>query len=218
LSESQQEPQTILITSALPREGKSTTAVNTAIVLAQTGARTMLVELDLRKPSLAATLRVNGNHGISTFLTGDSDFLSQIRKTIHPNLYFLPAGPLPPNPTELLGSERMREALEEMQSAFRFIVIDSPPLLSVTDALVLSTYADGVVLVVHGSRTSKDAVKKAHQRLSKAGGKILGAIVNNVNIRHPEYGYYYDYDYHDYYKRSDTPDDEQPDRRGRQPV
>jgi len=217
LSQSEQEPQTILITSALPREGKSTTAVNTAIVLARTGAPTLLVDLDLRKPSLAATLGINGKSGMSTFLTGHSDLWPQIRQTFTPNLFFLPAGPLPPNPTELLGCERMQKALTVMQGFFKYIVIDSPPLFAVTDALILSKHVDGVVLVVHGAHTSKDAVKKASHQLSRVGGKLLGAMVNNVDIRHPEYSYYYNYYSQDYYPTLD-PDSQEPDPPIQHPV
>lgn len=141
-SHSDHGPQVVLVSSALPKEGKSTTAINTAVVLAQSGARTLLLDLDLRKPSLGRTFGVENGQGMSTFLSGHSDFMSELHETPTPNLVVAPSGPVPPSPAELLGSERMGEAMALMRDVFKYIVIDSPPILSVTDPLMLTRHAD----------------------------------------------------------------------------
>ncbi|MDA2932710.1 polysaccharide biosynthesis tyrosine autokinase [Acidobacteria bacterium AH-259-D05] len=197
LSHSGKPPQTILVTSALPKEGKTTTVINTAIVLAQTGARTLIVDLDMRKPMLAGLFGVNGNQGMSTFLSGNSDLASQIREIGVPNLFLLTAGKQPPNPAELIGSERTESALRLLGEHFEYIVIDSPPILSVTDALVLSPLVDGSVLVIQAGKTPRNAVNKAKDHLVGVGAKILGAMINNVDLNNSKYAYYYRH-YYDY--------------------
>ncbi|MDA2923072.1 polysaccharide biosynthesis tyrosine autokinase [Acidobacteria bacterium AH-259-L09] len=197
LSSSGQQPKTVLITSSFTGEGKTTTVTNVGIVFAQTGARTLLIDLDMRKPMLARLLGIDGGQGMSTFLSANSDLSSQIKQTPVPNLFVLPAGPIPPNPAELIGSKRMQEALTLLGQHFKYIVIDSPPVLSVTDPLVLSPLVDGVVMVIHGGKTPRDAVRKADDHLQDVGAKILGAVINNVNTESSEYYYYYRY-YYDY--------------------
>lgn len=201
LSHSDRRPQKMLITSALVGEGKTTTAVNTAIVMAQTGARTLVMDLDMRRPSLAHIFGTDSTQGMSNFLSGNSDLGSQIRNTAFSNLYFLPAGPTPPNPAELIGSTRMKNALALLERYFDHIIIDSPPILSVTDPLVLSPYVDGVILVIQ-SGTPRDAARKASANLLAVGATILGTVLNNVNIHSSDYSYYYRYHYqYDYYHR-----------------
>jgi polysaccharide biosynthesis transport protein len=198
LSHSGQPPQKILITSALPGEGKTTTAINTAIVLAQTGARTLIMDLDMRRTTLSGVFGMNGTQGLSAFLSGNSDLSGSLRQTSVPNLYVLPAGVRPPNPAELIGSEKMEHALRLLSEYFKYIVIDSPPILSVSDSLVISTQVDGVVLVVRGGETPKDAVKRANAHLRAVGAPILGAMINNVDFDSPEYVYYHGrYGYYD---------------------
>ncbi len=191
LSHSGKPPKVIMVTSSVPGEGKTTTVANTGIVLAQTGARTLLIDLDMRKPALASTFGYNGNQGISAYLSGNGDLSSQIRQTNYPNLFLLPAGFRPPNPAELIGSERMETALRLLGDYFKYIVIDTPPVLSVTDGLLLSPHVDGVVMVIKGGSTPKEAARKAGNHLSSVGARILGALINNVDMNAPEYSYYY---------------------------
>jgi succinoglycan biosynthesis transport protein ExoP len=195
LSHSGTPPRTLLVTSALPGEGKTTTAVNTAIVLAQTGARTLLVDLDMRKPAVGRRFGLNGNQGMSIFLSGNSDLSSQIVETEYDNLFVIPAGPQPPNPAELVGSDRWKKALGLLGEYFQYVVIDSPPVLSVADPLIISTNVDGVVLVVLAGRTPRDAVRKARAHLSHVGATVLGAMINNVDLQDSRYSYYYRYYY-----------------------
>ncbi len=202
LSSSGKPPQKILITSALPGEGKTTTAVNLAISFAQAGARTLIMELDMRKPHLAEMLDVAGGLGMSTYLSGNSELASEIRQTNIPNLFLIPGGPIPPNPPELIGSERMQLAFQLLSRHFKFCLIDSPPIISVTDAVVISPYVDGVVLVIEGGKTPKEAVSKAQNRLASVGATVLGALINKVDIHKAGYEYDIRYDYGDYYSSS----------------
>ena len=197
-------PQAILVTSALPGEGKSTTGANTAICLAQTGARTLLIDLDLRKPALAKAFGVSAEQGMTTFLTGNSDLSSQIHQTAFPNLHLVPTGPRAPNPPELIGSERMATGLRLVREYFNYIVIDSPPVLEITDALVVSPKVDGVILVVQGGKTPRKAVAKAAERFATVGAKLLGVLINDVDVERSRYGYYYPYydSYSRYYSSS----------------
>lgn len=199
LSHSGKPPQTILVTSALPGEGKSTTVANTAIVLAQTGARTLIVDLDMRRPTMDKIFGVRSQEGMSAFLSGNSDLSSQVQQTRFPNLFIVPAGVPAPNPAELVGSERMHNGLDVLQQHFDHILIDSPPCLEITDALVLSTQVDGLLLVVRAGKTPKELVRKASDRVLRVGGKILGVLVNAVDMRKSEYGYYHSY-YRSYYR------------------
>ena len=191
LSASGRQPKSILVTSSFSGEGKTTTAANLGVVFSQTGEATLLVDLDLRKPMLAKHFGINGHGGMSTFLSGNSDLASHITRTSVANLFLLPAGPVPPNPAELLGSEPMVKVLESLKDHFKYIVIDSPPVLSVTDPLILSAIVDGVVLVVQGGETPRDAVRRAGDHIRGVGGKILGALINNVDVESSEYYYYY---------------------------
>jgi len=202
LSSGGKPPQTILVTSALPGEGKSTTSVNLGISLAQAGARTLIMELDMRKPQLAQTLNVQEGLGMSTYLSGNSELAEEIRETNIPNLFLIPGGPIPPNPPELIGSERMQLAIQLLSRHFEFLVIDTPPIISVTDAVVLSPHVDGVILVIEGGKTPKEAVLKARNRLASAGAKILGALMNKVDVHKGGYDYDIRHDYGNYYSSS----------------
>ena len=202
LSHSGRPPQIILVTSALPGEGKTTTALHSSMVLAQTGARTLVMDLDMRKPALARLMKLSGRQGMSNYLSGNSDLSSQIEGTHLSNLFALGSGPHPPNPAELIGSERMQHGLRLLRDYFKYIVIDSPPVMSVSDALVAATQVDGVVLVIHGGKTPRDAVQKATHRLVNVGARVLGGMINNVDIRKAEYSYYYrHYYYYDDYSK-----------------
>ncbi len=202
LSGSGQPPQRILVTSAFAGEGKTTTVAHTGIVLSQTRARTLVLDMDLRRPSLGAMFSCDRESlGLSDFLNGRCTLSSTIRPTGSDDLFILPSGSIPHNPAELLGSERMHQALAMLSRVFVYIVIDSPPLLDVTDAMVLSPQVDGVVLVAKGSSTTKVAVKKSSRHLASVGARMLGVVINNVDLTKSEHYYYYSqyYDYRNEY-------------------
>jgi exopolysaccharide transport family protein len=187
-------PKTILITSALPREGKTTTSVNTAIVLAQKGTRVLLIDADLRRPSIHKALGMGPRIGLSNVLTGGATLQqATVRSTILPNLFILPAGTPPPNPAELLASAPMFDLLAEVREQYDHIVVDTPPTLSVTDAVVLSTRADSVVLVIRSAQTTKPALRRARDILAQVNARVAGVLLNAVNLDSPDYYYYYEY-------------------------
>jgi len=195
-------PQTILVTSSNAGEGKTTTAVNLALALAQQQGEVLLIDCDLRKPGIARALSLGNERGLSNVLAG-RDSLEASLQTFGglPNLSALTSGPLPPNPAELLSSARMGEILGELQRRFRHIVIDSPPLLMVTDGTILSTLADGVILVVESGLTPRKAVLRSCRVLQGAGARILGVALNKVDLRYD--GYYGSYYYGGYYGNGD---------------
>ncbi|MDT7542584.1 MAG: polysaccharide biosynthesis transport protein [Acidobacteriota bacterium] len=202
LSSAGQPPKTILVTSSQPSEGKTTTAVNTAITLAQTGAPVLIVDCDLRRPRVHANFNVSNARGLTNYLSGERD-LDALVKTYDklPNLQILTSGPVPPNPAELLGSMEMRRLLTALGERYAHIVIDSPPAISFTDASILSTLVDGVMLVVHGGRSSRAVVRRAKQQLVDVGANIFGVVLNNVRLDSPDY--YYSGYYSSYYGTQD---------------
>lgn len=207
LSSAGQPPKTILVTSSQPSEGKTTTAINTAIMLAQTGADVLIVDCDLRRPRVHANFGVSNARGLTNYLSGerDLDTLVQTYGAL-PNLKVLTSGPVPPNPAELLGSTEMRRLLTALSERFTHIVIDSPPAISFTDASILSTLVDGVMLVVHGGRSSRGLVRRAKQQLVDVGANIFGVVLNNVRLDSPDY--YYSGYYSSYYAQ---PEDDEAD-------
>ena len=187
-------PKTILITSALPREGKTTTSINTAIVLAQKGVRVLLIDADLRRPSIHKTLGMGQRVGLSNVLTGGATLQqATMRSPVLPNLYVLPAGTPPPNPAELMASVQMNDMLTQLRDQYDHIVVDTPPTLSVTDAVVLSTRADAVVLVIRSAQTTKPALRRARDILAQVNARVSGVLLNAVNLDSPDYYYYYEY-------------------------
>ncbi|PYY20878.1 MAG: hypothetical protein DMG62_21375 [Acidobacteria bacterium] len=193
LSVASRAPQTVLITSAKIGEGKSSTALNLAMALAQCGSSVVLLDCDLRKPILARLLGIQNERGMSTHLTGhDSidDVIQQYGE--QPNLWLIPSGPIPPNPAELLCSEAMESLFAELRQRFKHIIIDSPPLLAVTDATVLASAVDGVILVVESGVTPKKFVSRARNILDGANARLLGVALNKVHMHHDGYyGSYY---------------------------
>jgi capsular exopolysaccharide synthesis family protein len=205
LSSAGQPPRTILVTSSQPSEGKTTTAVNTAVMLAQTGVEVLIVDCDLRRPRVHAHFGVGNAPGLTNYLSGESDLESVLQTNEKlPQLKLLTSGPIPPNPAELLGSNEMRKLLSELTDRFTHVIIDSPPAISFTDASVLSTFVDGVMLVVHGGRSSRAVVRRAKQQLLDVGANIFGIVLNNVKLESQDYYYYGGY-YSSYYT---SPEDE----------
>jgi len=201
LSSTEKPPKTILITSGQPGEGKTTTAVNTAISLAQLGASVLIIDCDLRKPSVHTVLGVDHVVGLSTYLSRRGELDEVIQSVPIPNLSVMTAGRIPPNPAEMISSARMKEMLQILSERYDHIVIDSPPLLKVTDPVILSTMVDGVILVVHGGRSTREVVRRTRQELAVAGARIFGVVLNNVESGHDGVGDYYG-TYSDYEQES----------------
>jgi polysaccharide biosynthesis transport protein len=206
-------PKIILVTSALPQEGKTTTSINTAIVLAQKGVRVLLVDADMRRPSVHKTLGMTGPmNGLSNVLTGTASVQDAITKSPQlPNLFVLPSGAPPPNPAELLASTNMRSMMAQLREQYDHIVIDTPPTLSVTDAVVLSTRVDAVVLVIRSGQTTKTALRRARDLLTQVNARICGVLLNAVDLASPDYYYYYEYQekYGGHYYRGDERGEEE---------
>jgi succinoglycan biosynthesis transport protein ExoP len=199
LSQADHPPQVILVTSALPREGKTTAAANLAVTLAQLGDKTVLVDADLRKPGVGRLLNLTGGKyaGLSSYLAGVSSLDQVIVPHPEiPNLSALPTGPLPPNPADLLSSHKLVEAIAELRARFKFVVIDSPPIMAATDAVILSVQTDGVLLVVRSGETPKEAFTRTRDLLGSVKCHILGVVLNAVDSSAPDY--YYSYRYYPY--------------------
>jgi polysaccharide biosynthesis transport protein len=202
LSAADRPPRTILVTSGQAGEGKTTTVVNTAISLGQLGASVLIIDCDLRKPSTHKLLNVEHHHGLSTYLSRDTEISELIQKLPIGNLSLLPCGPIPPNPAELLSSNRMKTMLATLSETYDHILIDSPPLLSVADSVILSTLVDGVILVVHGGKSTRISARRARQELTSVGAKIFGVVLNNLDVRRDGY----EYNYYAAYAQADAPD------------
>jgi succinoglycan biosynthesis transport protein ExoP len=205
-------PKVIMVTSALPQEGKTTTSINCAVVLAQKGIRVLLIDADLRRPSIHKTLGMGPRSGLSNVLTGSATLEQAItRSPILPNLSVLPAGTPPPNPAELLASTNMRDVLDQLRGQYDHIVVDTPPTLSVTDAVVLSPRADAIVLVIRSGQTTKQALRRSRDILMQVNAKVSGVLLNAVDLSSPDYYYYYEYQgkYARYYRNDEAQDEDE---------
>jgi capsular exopolysaccharide synthesis family protein len=199
LSQAGHPPQVILVSSALPREGKTTAAANLAVTLAQLGDKTVVLDADLRKPGVGRLLNLEaGKHaGLSSYLAGVSTLdLVTVPHPAIPNLVAIPTGPLPPNPADLLSSHKLAEAIEQLRKDYKFVIIDSPPIMAATDAVILSVQADGVLLVVRSGETPKEAFTRTRDLLNSVKCHLLGVVLNAVNPKTPDY--YYSYRYYPY--------------------
>jgi capsular exopolysaccharide synthesis family protein len=189
-----EEIRSFLLTSAGPSEGKTTVALNLAITMAEADrGRVLLIDSDLRRPRVHLALGIADGPGLTNCLVGSADLTTAIRATRVKNLFVLPSGPVPPNPAELLGGRRMGEILAQVRQEFSKVILDSPPVLPVTDTSVLATQVDGVFLVISAGRTSWRLVRRAEQMLKAVGANITGAILNNVRSASGAYGYGYGY-------------------------
>lgn len=182
----------IIVTSATLGDGKSTTAVNLALTTAQTGAKVLLIDCDLRRPGLGELLEVQKKKGLSNVIVFYKTFEETAVFGVRENLDLLPAGEIPPNPTELLGSDEFAKLLEKLSEKYEYIILDTPPVNLVTDTAILSKLADGIVMVVRSGKTHKDELKKAVASLNFVGGKILGFVLNEVDgAKGEKYAGYY---------------------------
>src|ERR1700741_3157870 len=199
LSQADHPPQVLLVTSALPREGKTTAAANLAVTLAQLGDRTLLIDADLRKPGVGRLLNLtDGKYaGLSSYLAGVSSLdLVTVPHPAIPNLVAIPTGPVPPNPADLLSSHKLADAIRQLRSEYKFIVIDSPPIMAATDAVIVSVKTDGVLLVVRSGETPKEAFTRTRDLLTSVKCHLLGVVLNAVDSTAPDY--YYSYRYYPY--------------------
>lgn len=174
-------PKSIVVTSARMGEGKSTISSNLAYLLAEGGERVILVDADLRRPSVAGIFDIDSSVGLTQVLAGSADLADAVQPTEHPNLMALPAGTIPPNPSELLGSQRMRDLIATLTQTHR-VILDAPPLLPVTDAALLTTSTDGAVLVVAANDTRKEHVERAAANLRNVNARLLGAVINRASV------------------------------------
>ncbi|MEW6732664.1 MAG: polysaccharide biosynthesis tyrosine autokinase [Acidobacteriota bacterium] len=200
LSHADKPPQIILVTSSTPSEGKTTTALNTAYMLAQTNARVLVIDCDMRRPSCHRNLGISNLKGLSTYLSQDINLVMLVQGDVRPGIDMLTAGPVPPNPTELISSIKMRETLRQLRDYYDYVVLDTPPIVGFSEGVILSQFSDGIVIVVETNKTSRQRVKMAKQILQRANAKILGVVLNKVNVQKNSYYYQYYYQYYgDYY-------------------
>jgi len=188
--------KTILVTSSGPGEGKTTTSSNLAMVMAQGGNKTLLIDCDQRKPQVHKVFGLSNEKGLSNILVNENeiDINTGVHKTDQPNLHILSSGTRPPNPAELLGSDKMKNFIEELKKTYDFIILDTPPIVLVTDAQILAQYVDGCLLVISSGEAERDSVIKAKSLLEKVNAKILGTVLNKVDSKKKGY-YHYQYEY-----------------------
>jgi receptor protein-tyrosine kinase len=189
-------PRLIVITSSVPNEGKSTTSINVALAIAEAGSNVLLVDGDMRRPSLNKYLDIVGSVGFSTVLSGGASLDEALQESRFPRLTVLAAGAAPPNPSELLGSLAAKKTLDELRTRFDYVIVDSPPLLAVTDSAILAAEADGALLLVRAEKTKRDQIAHAVGMLHDVGATLLGTVLTMAMPRGSvayRYNYYYQY-------------------------
>jgi capsular exopolysaccharide synthesis family protein len=184
------EFKTLMVTSSGPGEGKSTTVANLAVVLAQQGKRVLLVDGDLRKPTVHYTFKVSNIYGLTNVLTRQTTLKEAVVTTKIPDVDVLPSGPVPPNPSELIDSKAMTHVIEEAKTLYDFVLFDTPPIMAVTDGQLLAHRVDGVILVVSSGKTEIELAIKSKELLQNANAKILGTVLNAKEVRNDNYYYY----------------------------
>lgn len=192
------EVKTIVVTSTAPSEGKSTIISNLALTMAQTGKKILLIDCDLRRPTVHKTMNVSNDKGLTNLLAEAIKLQECILATEINNLFLLTSGPTPPNPSELLGSKKMQALIKELEQIFDIVLLDSPPVMVVTDAQILSTISSGVILVASYGETEKASLVKSKELLKKVDANILGVVINKVPEKSESY--YYGKYYHTYYE------------------
>ncbi|MCA9566074.1 MAG: CpsD/CapB family tyrosine-protein kinase, partial [Myxococcales bacterium] len=202
----------LLVTSAGPREGKTSTAVSVATVMAQSGNRVLLVDTDMRRPRLHRALEQENTLGMSNLILGENTYEEAIQRTVVPNLDLLPCGPIPPNPTELMHTERFRTVIKELRSRYDRVIFDSPPVIAVADSMILGNFVDGVLFVIRSGQTNKEVVRRAKMNLEGINAPILGAILNDLDLEDRAYRYHYYYSYYSRYGQyyEEDPQDAEP--------
>lgn len=206
-----------VVTSASPREGKTTVSISLGISLAQSGKKVLLADTDLRKPRIHRAFGLRSGLGVTSVLVGDKDVMEAVQETKVPGLRFLASGPIPPNPSELLHTTQFTNMLERLREEFDIVILDSPPLVAVTDAAIIAPQVDGALLVVHTLKTARDAVKSALRQLKDVQAHLIGGILNDVDLNRQKYGYgsYYYYRSEGYYDvSSEAPEEERPAAEG----
>lgn len=183
--------QTMLVTSAGPGEGKSMTTANLAVVYAQQGMKVLLVDADMRKPTVHYTFRIDNLRGLSNVLVGDSTLEEAVTASDVDNLDLISCGPIPPNPSELLSSRKMKRMIEEAKHLYDLIIFDTPPVLAVADSQILSNMVDGSLLVVRSKHTDQEAAQKAIESLQAVNARVLGTVLNDREKKDANYYYYY---------------------------
>lgn len=189
-SAADQQIKTLVITSSGPGEGKSTTSANLAVVFANSGQSVLLVDADMRKPTVHKTFLMNNSVGLSNVLSMEMDIKDAVQRSVVPNLYVMPSGAKAPNPSELLGSTRMDNLIHELREEYDFIIFDMPPVVTVTDAQIMASKTDGTMLVVRENVTRKDSLQKARELLTMVNANVLGAVYNGSTDANDQ-GYYY---------------------------
>jgi capsular exopolysaccharide synthesis family protein len=193
LSRAGSHPRTTLITSALPREGKTTIAINTATVFAHTGSRVLLIDADLRKPRCHHVLGTSHYPGLTDVLIGARDLATAVQGTFVDNLFLLSSGQRPPNPSELLGSDKMKELLQKAIGQYDYVLLDSPPIAVVSDGMILAALVDGVMMVVRAGHTPKQLVRSLLARLEYVRARVFGVTLNRVKVTASNRMFYGDY-------------------------
>ena len=189
------ELQTIALTSCTPNEGKSTTIANLAVVLTQAGKSVLLIDCDMRNPTAHKNFNLSNKVGLSSCISMGTALSDAVQKTSIEGLYALTGGVIPPNPSELLGSEQMKNVLQRAKEQYDYVLIDTPPVMPVTDALIVSRFVDGMILVIASAEVKVEMARDVKNQLVNAGANILGVVLNKVRSEHHGYGYGYYYYY-----------------------